>query len=442
MPEPILNPDLDEPISTGGGSKKGKGGGGGDYSLSTTLHGNARIVGDQRVQGNNHIDKSCVVRQNIYCAKALEASAYTIRASSYGDPEDPQYDPEHKYTTNIVAGFVTNDEDGNLCFGQPGDGSAGGVTALDQLTDVTLTTPADREYLCFDNISSQWINAAIPFDDLSDVVITSPVDGQSVVFDGGSSTWINQALNDEFIQLSDTPADYSGSAKKFVRINDTNDGLDFSNIKGSDMSDVELGDLSDVDLKLLNTPSIGDHLEFDGTDWVPGAAAAGASFLGHTDTPSDYTGAGAFFVKVNAGATALEFVATVPIDLDDLTDITLSGVANCDFLQFDTGSGQWENKQDVSFAGTLQFKEAKATGPVTFLDSFGNILLQMAPKNTASVNHLRIFSNATGGNVEVFATGADADVNLRLRAKGPNSKVIISRDVDTSGNICARYHRR
>lgn len=52
------------------------------------------------------------------------------------------------------------------------------------------------------------------------------------------------------------------------------------------------------------------QLTCDGTNVRQPASAGGASdFLSLTDTPSSYSGAGNRFVKVNSGATALEFVA-------------------------------------------------------------------------------------------------------------------------------------
>lgn len=65
--------------------------------------------------------------------------------------------------------------------------------------------------------------------------------------------------------------------------------------------------LSDV---VITTPSNGQVLKYNGTNWVNDTSPAGVTvFAGLTDVPSSYTGHGSKFVKVNSGATGLEFVA-------------------------------------------------------------------------------------------------------------------------------------
>lgn len=65
--------------------------------------------------------------------------------------------------------------------------------------------------------------------------------------------------------------------------------------------------LADV---VITTPSNGQVLKYNGTNWVNDTSPAGVTvFTGLTDVPSSYTGHGSKFVKVNAGETALEFVA-------------------------------------------------------------------------------------------------------------------------------------
>lgn len=287
MPEPTISTDLDadSPLLD---------------EYSTTTRGHHRTHGDGRLDGNQFIDKSCVVRQNIYCAKAVEASAFTARNSTYGDPQDPQFDPEHVYDSNIVAGFIKNDAAGNFLFGQQGEA---GATSLDALNDVTLTSPTGREYLCFDSASSVWINKLIELDDLGDVVITSPQDGQNFIFDGNSSTWINKFAN-------------------------------------------TLDDLTDVDLT-TTVPSSGDHLEFNGTDWVPAAPVTGAT------------------------------------DLDGLTDVTLTSPADGNVFQFD-GSA-WVNRADIELISiaVVYLGDPAAAGTWRFVRSGTDLSFERA--DTAGV---------------------------------------------------------
>ena len=59
-----------------------------------------------------------------------------------------------------------------------------------------------------------------------------------------------------------------------------------------------------------NELKVGDGSTPGGVALAGGGGGGGATtFLALTDTPTEFTGLGSRFVKVNAGATALEFVA-------------------------------------------------------------------------------------------------------------------------------------
>lgn len=67
--------------------------------------------------------------------------------------------------------------------------------------------------------------------------------------------------------------------------------------------------------------SIGQALRWNGTAWAPGTDNTGggggsSTFTGLTDTPAAYTGAGGWFLRVNVGATALEFRAPADVRSD------------------------------------------------------------------------------------------------------------------------------
>ena len=389
MPAPEINPDLLTDVPDDGST------------FGTTTRGNHATHGDAYSGGNQHIEKSCVVRQNIYCAKALEASAYTVRTSTYGDPEDPQFDDEHVYTTNIVEGFVKNDAAGNFLFGQPGDGSNGGVTALDQLDDVTLTFPAGREYLCFDSASSKWVNEVIQLDDLGDVIVTSPTDGQHLVFDFGTSTWINKnsnSLNDlddvvltspangEFLRFdgsdwvnaalvsSDLPAHSHVEAditdlQNYSLVGHTHVEADITDLQNyslvghthveADITDLQsyllditgqnLNDLADVN---ASSPTLGDHLEFDGSNWIAAAP-------GHT----------------SPGASAL----------NDLSDVTLSSLADANVLQFD--GSVWVNRSDVELSSTSAYYlgDKDTDGTWRFVRNGSDLQVELRESSTYNV---------------------------------------------------------
>ena len=68
---------------------------------------------------------------------------------------------------------------------------------LDDLSDVTLTSPANGQTLVYDGASEQFVNATPPsgvttLAALSDVSLTTPASGNSLVFDG--TDWANNTL--------------------------------------------------------------------------------------------------------------------------------------------------------------------------------------------------------------------------------------------------------
>jgi len=76
-----------------------------------------------------------------------------------------------------------------------GGGGGGGASDLDDLIDVTLSSPSLNQVLKYNG--SQWVNSTVPasvssLDDLTDVVITAPSSSQYLRYNGAS--WVNDAI--------------------------------------------------------------------------------------------------------------------------------------------------------------------------------------------------------------------------------------------------------
>lgn len=76
---------------------------------------------------------------------------------------------------------------------------------LDDLSNVTLTAPANGQTLVYDSTSEQFVNATPPsgvtaLSQLSDVSLTTPASGNSLVFDG--TEWVNTTLDADDIEYS------------------------------------------------------------------------------------------------------------------------------------------------------------------------------------------------------------------------------------------------
>lgn len=76
---------------------------------------------------------------------------------------------------------------------------------LDDLSDVTLTSPADGQTLVYDSTSEHFVNATPPsgvttLAALTDVSLTTPASGNALVYDG--SDWTNNTLDADAIPYS------------------------------------------------------------------------------------------------------------------------------------------------------------------------------------------------------------------------------------------------
>lgn len=104
-------------------------------------------------------------------------------------------------TGTKIADYVIDGYGGSLYAPNGG----GGTSALDDLTDVDLTTPSNGQVLKYDSANSKWINAnesgggASSLNDLNDVTITSATQGQ--VLKKGASDWENASLSKSDVGL-------------------------------------------------------------------------------------------------------------------------------------------------------------------------------------------------------------------------------------------------
>lgn len=238
-----------------------------------------------------------------------------------------------------------------------------------------FTSDTDKAYVAVDGTWTELLTTASSINSLSDVNTTSvPADGQALLWNAATSNWIPGTVSGggggtaatTFVALTDTPANYASAGSKFVKVNTGATGLEFvAGIQSSDLSAISINSLSDVDTTTA-VPSVGQVLKWNGTNWVPAADATSGgggtnadtldgfdstyflnyqnltnqpsiptTFTALTDTPANYTSAGGRFVKVNAGATALEFTSvSIPATLDDLSDVVISSPTVGDVLYY------------------------------------------------------------------------------------------------------------
>lgn len=297
---------------------------------------------------------------------------------------------------------------------------------IGDLNDVTIITVADGELLRFNG--TVWVNNTLAE---AGVAPASHTHVEADITD--LQSYLLNITAEDFTDLSDTPANYTGAGTQFVRVNAGATALEFVVIALGDLPAIALDDLSDVDLTTA-APVSGDVLSFNGTDWVPAsgmapgahasthisagtdeidgdrldidfipvnytrdtspsevtlvveltahlkgidvaiAAAGSTNFLGLTDTPANYTGAGSRFVKVNAGATALEFVSDPGFLTDitgeafnDLSDVVITSVASGEIVKFD--GANWINNT-LTEAGIASASHTHVEADITDLQAY------------------------------------------------------------------------
>ncbi len=101
--------------------------------------------------------------------------------------------------SELIDVDLTTPADGDALTYDSGDGvwkNTAGGGSLAALTDVNLTGLADEEILQWDSGTSKWINVAPPAGSvatLADVNLTGLADNEILVYDSGTSKWVNSA---------------------------------------------------------------------------------------------------------------------------------------------------------------------------------------------------------------------------------------------------------
>lgn len=192
-----------------------------------------------------------------------------------------------------------------------------------------------------------------------------------------------------FTALSDTPSNFSGAGSKFVKVN-------------SGASAIEFVTVSDTD----TTYTAGSGLTLTGTTFHATGTSGGGSttFAALTDTPANFTSAGGKFVKVNSGASALEFVAgTSSGGISGVVDDTSPQLGgNLDLNSKDlTGTGDINITGSGQFSSKIQASSLVKTGGTSsqFLKADGSIDSSVYITGIAS----NVVSNTTVGGANTVA---------------------------------------
>lgn len=118
-----------------------------------------------------------------------------------------------------------------------------------------------------------------------------------------------------FVDLTDTPGSFAGSAGLVVKVNPSEDGLVFAAESGGGNNPSDFLDLNDTPASYSGEAGKYVRVNPSETGLIFDAVVAGAgAFVDLTDTPSTLTGHARELVRVNPSGTALEYSAAIVDD--------------------------------------------------------------------------------------------------------------------------------
>ena len=273
--------------------------------------------------------------------------------------------------------------------------------ALDDLSDVTITTPSDRQVLTYDSATSEWVNSAVAYADVSGTPTLATVATSGAYSDlSGTPTLATVATTGAYSDLSGLPTlgtaaalNVGTSALNVVQLDASAKlpAVDGSALTNLPSGATTLDALTDV---TISSATNGQALIYNSStsQWV-NAQVAYANVSG-TPTLATVATTGAYSdlsglptlgtaAALNVGTSALNVVqldasAKLPaVDgsaltnlpsgattLDALTDVTISSATNGQALIYNSSTSQWVNAQ-VAYAnvsGTPTLATVATTG--------------------------------------------------------------------------------
>jgi len=340
------------------------------------------------------------------------------------------------------------------------------VTSLSGLTDVTLTSLANKNLLVYDTGSSKWLNKLgittkgdiLTFDTdlnrlavgtngqiltadstqtlgikwasptlggLSDVTLTSLANKNLLVYDSGSSKWLNKLgiTTKGDILTFDTDLNRLAVGTNGQVL--TADSTQTLGIKWASPV-TSLGGLSDVTLTSLANKNL---LVYDtnSSKWLNknGITTKGDILTFDTDLNRLAVGTnGQVLTADSTQSLGIKWASPVA-SLSGLTDVTLTSLANKNLLVYDTGSSKWLNKLGITTKGDILTFDTDlnrlavgTNGQILTADSTQTLGIKWATPVLSGLSDVTLTSLANK-NLLVYDSGSSKWLNkLGITTKG------------------------
>jgi hypothetical protein len=173
------------------------------------------------------------------------------------------------------------------------------------------------------------------------------------------------------------------------------------------------------------------------------------NFLSNSDTNTEENGiglkyeqsSGNIFYK-NRGGSWVDITSSTGVsNLNGLTDVTLSSVADKQLLVYNNSTSKFENKSNITLPGTLDLggnltvgsNYLKFNNEHGLVDSVGNEIINLKGNTSdkGDVNYIQIENAAPGGEPKLKTYGSDSSIGLDIETKGEGDITLTSE----SGNV-------
>jgi len=307
------------------------------------------------------------------------------------------------YATNLdVSGSISGTFTGNMTSTMTGDINNTNITTV----NLTATGPSNLQNV---NIS-----------------------GNLVVQGTTTTLETNDVLVNNQITFEGTTADDHETILTVTEPTQDNT-ITFKNASGTVAftNDVptSINDLSDVDTS-TTAPTNGQALVWNNgnLEWEPGTVGGSTTFESLTDTPANFTGHAGKVVKVNAGETALEFVAG-GAGLNDIVDDTspqLGGTLDANGNTIDMGVNVLTDTNLGQFITAYGWGDHGSAGYLTSVPAQSFASLTGKPTTIAGYGITDAFDGAYGSLSGTPTMYANTDVDAHLNQSNPTSGYVLS----------------
>ena len=224
---------------------------------------------------------------------------------------------------------------------------------LNELGDVTITSPSNGEAIVYNSTSGLWENSTVSasvaaLDDIGDVTITTPANGEALVYNSTSGDWENGTVSASVAALNDigdvtitTPAN-----TQVIKYNSTSGDWENGAVAYADVSGTPT---------LATVATTGAYSDLSGTPTLATVATTGAysdlsglPTLG-TAAALDVGTSANNVVQLNGSAqlpavdgSQLTGISATVAALNDIGDVSAAAPNNGDVIAYNSTSGDWE----------------------------------------------------------------------------------------------------